>query len=158
MSNKLRAFVTAIALAFSQIASGIEPVRQAYIPPSPAVSTGGIVQIILSLLLVLATIVAVAWMLKRMNIAQQRTGNQLKMLGGISIGQRERIVLVEIHDTWLVIGVGPGQIRTLHSCSKPEGESGGEDDPQFVDAAGKFSKLLSTVIKNRPSARTSDAP
>jgi flagellar protein FliO/FliZ len=76
------------------------------------------VQIIFSLLLVLAAILLVAWLLKRMNVAQQGTGNMLKVLGGVAIGQRERVVLVEVNDTWLVVGVGPGQIRTLHTLPK----------------------------------------
>ena len=75
-------------------------------------------QIIFSLLLVLAAIVLVAWLLKRMNITRQGSGNLLKVIGGVAVGQRERVVLVEIDNTWLVIGVGPGQIRTLHTLPK----------------------------------------
>lgn len=86
----------------------------------PAVGSGGILQIIFSLLLVLAVIVLVAWLLKRMNVTQQGTGNHLKVIGGVAVGQRERVVLVEIDDTWLVVGVGPGQIRTLHTLQKSE--------------------------------------
>src|SRR5574340_1853455 len=71
-----------------------EEARPAYTPPPPAVSSGSIVQIIFSLLLVIAAIVLVAWLLKRMNVAQQGSGRLLKVLGGVSIGQRERIVLV----------------------------------------------------------------
>jgi flagellar protein FliO/FliZ len=36
------------------------------------------------------------------------------------IGTRERIVLVEIGDTWIVVGLVPGQIRTLHTLPKGE--------------------------------------
>jgi flagellar protein FliO/FliZ len=86
--------------------------------PTPAVGSGSIMQIMFSLLLVIAAIVLVAWLLKRMNITRQGTGSQLKVISGVTIGQRERIVLVEIEDTWLVIGVGPGQIRTLHTLQK----------------------------------------
>ncbi len=42
----------------------------------------------------------------------------LKIVGGLSISPRERILLVEVEDTWLVIGVGPGQMRTLHTLPK----------------------------------------
>lgn len=124
-----------------------EGTRPAYTPPPPAVSSGSIVQIIFSLLLVLAAIVLVAWLLKRMNVAQQSSGHLLKVLGGVSIGQRERIVLVEIADTWLVVGVGPGQIRTLHTLQKAENYT-----PQSAEAqpnGNKFASLLSSVISHR---------
>ncbi|OGS99686.1 MAG: flagellar biosynthetic protein FliO [Gallionellales bacterium RIFCSPLOWO2_12_FULL_59_22] len=125
--------------------------RPAYTPPPPAVSTDGIVQILFSLLLVLAAIVLVAWLIKRINVAQQNSRHLLKVLGGVSIGQRERIVLVEIKDTWLVVGVGPGQIRTLHTLSRAEdGElkvepPGSDQQP----SENKFARLLSSVI-SRP--------
>src|SRR5487761_2303014 len=86
--------------------------------PVPAVGSGSILQIMFSLLLVLAAIVLVAWVLKRMNVTRQGTGNYLKVIGGVAVGQRERVVLVEIENTWLVIGVGPGQIRALHTMPK----------------------------------------
>ena len=91
-------------------------------PPLPvpvsAVGSGSILQIVFSLLLVLTAIVLVAWLLKRMNITRQGSGDLLKVIGGVAVGQRERVVLVEIENTWLVIGVGPGQIRTLHTLPK----------------------------------------
>jgi flagellar protein FliO/FliZ len=105
-------------LTISQSAMAVEGTRPAYPAPASAVSSGGMLQIIFSLLLVLAAIVMVAWLLKRMNVTHQGNGSQLKVLGGVAIGQRERVVLLEIEDTWLVVGVGPGQIRTLHTLPK----------------------------------------
>lgn len=108
------------------------------------VSTGGMIKITLSLLLVLAAIVAVAWLLKRMNVAQQGRGNLLKVIGSVAVGQRERVVLVEIGETWLLVGVGPGQIRTLHTLAKDDTVS------PLPEADNQFGKMLS-LLKNRPS-------
>ncbi len=88
--------------------------------PAPTVGTGSIVQIMFSLSLVIAAIMAVAWLLKRTNLTRQVGGEHLKIVAGVAIGQRERIVLVEVDDTWLVVGVGPGQIRTLHTLPRIE--------------------------------------
>lgn len=112
----------------------------------PAVSSGNIVQIIFSLLLVLAAIVLVAWLLKRMNVAQQGSGNQLKVLGGTSLGQRERIVLVEVQNTWLVVGVGPGQIRTLHTLDRPEDIAQQPDDNSSPAEKNRFAAILSNAL------------
>jgi len=133
-------------LLFSNFASAIEGTRPAYTPPPPAVSSGSIIQIIFSLLLVLAAIVLVAWLLKRMNVAQQGSGNLIKVLGSVAVGQRERVVLVEVNDTCLVVGVGPGQIRTLHSFPKTEDLNIDSKPSETLSANNKFSRVLSSVI------------
>ena len=145
-------------LALPALASAMDGTRPAYTPPPPAVSSGSIVQIIFSLLLVLAAIVLVAWLLKRMNLVQQGTAGHLKVIGGVAIGQRERVVLVEIEDTWLVVGVGPGQIRTLHTLAKPAGAVSDVIRTPPPSADHKFAALLSSVISRRPAGRKSDAP
>lgn len=138
-----------------------EVTRPAYTPPPPAVSSGNIAQIIFSLLLVLAAIVLVAWLLKRMNVTQRGSGNLLKVLGAVPIGQRERIVLVEVNDTCLVVGIGPGQIRTLHTFQKPEFQMA-EDSGQRTEnsvanpqpSENKFASLLSSVLNHRRQKAT----
>lgn len=146
-------------LAAPALAHAMDGSRPAYTPPPSAVSSGSIIQIIFSLLLVLAAIVLVAWLLKRMNLTQQGSAGHLRVVGGIAIGQRERVVLVEVDDTWLVVGVGPGQIRTLHTLPKPADaasvSSGEHVQPAAVDR--KFAALLSSIISHRPSGRKTDA-
>jgi flagellar protein FliO/FliZ len=119
---------------------------------TPTVSTGSLAQISFSLLMVLACIVAVAWLLKRMNLTRQGTGNLLKVIGSVAIGQRERVVLVEVNDTWLVVGVGPGQIRTLHTLKKSENW---QNEPT-VPADNKFANMLTAILK--PADRKRNAP
>ena len=145
----MRFFFTGIAL-FGPVAAMAQP---AY-PPPAAVSTGSLVQITFSLLMVLACIIAVAWLLKRMNLAQHSNGNLLKVIGSVAIGQRERVVLVEVDDTWLLIGVGPGQIRTLHTLAKMENLQ--QDAPAVPD--NKFASMLSSILKQNVSDRKRNAP
>ncbi|OGT01516.1 MAG: flagellar biosynthetic protein FliO [Gallionellales bacterium RBG_16_57_15] len=152
-------YLAAALLAAPALALATEETRPAYTSPLPAVSSGSIVQIIFSLLLVLAAIVLVAWLLKRMNMAQQGSGNLLRVLGGTSLGQRERIVLVEVKDTWLVVGVGPGQIRTLHTLQKPDGiEQNTVIASQSADKPGNFSAVLSSVLGSLSSGKHKQQP
>jgi len=150
--EKVRLLPAACLLACS-MSSAAEETRFAYAPPPPpAVSSGSIVQIIFSLFLVLAAIVLVAWLLRRMNLAQQGAGHLLKVLGGVSVGQRERVVLVEIKDTWLVVGVGPGQVRTLHTLPKPEDtwqKDEGASSSGLQPTDNRFAALLSSVLAHR---------
>ena len=85
-----------------------------------AASGGSMLQVILGLGLVLAVMVGSAWLLRRFGGLQRRPGGGIKVIGGSAVGQRERVVLVEVADTWLVIGVAPGHVTALHSMPKGE--------------------------------------
>jgi flagellar protein FliO/FliZ len=149
----IRTLAASLLLFGSNAAISEEAARPGFVPPPAAVSTGSLLQITLSLLLVLVAIIAVAWLLRRMNLAGQGAGSLLKVIGSVAIGQRERVVLIEVDDTWLVVGVGPGQIRTLHTLSKIEGlESTAQMPPD-----NKFAQLLSTLIKRPASDRKPNA-
>lgn len=147
--------ISGMLLAVPLDAAAADIARPAYTPPPAAVSSGSIVQIIFSLLLVLAAIVLVAWLLKRINTSRQGSGNFLRVVGGVAIGQRERVVLVEVNDTWLVVGVGPGQIRTLHTLPKPEesfaqpAETGSAQPKNF---AAELASRLSTLTQGKQRA------
>lgn len=104
-------------------------------------------QVLFSLLLVLAAVVLVAWILKRINLPQHGAGNLLKVIGGVAVGQRERIVLLEINDTWLIVGVAPGQVSTLHSMPKAALPIPQTDVPP--GANGKFQGWLKQMIEKR---------
>ncbi len=92
-----------------------------------AASGGSMLQVILGLGLVLAVMAGSAWLLRRFGGLQRRPGGGIKVIGGSAVGQRERVVLVEVADTWLVIGVAPGHVTALHSM--PKGEITGIADP-----------------------------
>ena len=115
----LKRLTLVLAPLFSPLALAADAARPAYVPPpAAAVSSGSVLQVVFSLLLVLAAVVIVGWVLKRINLPQQGAGNALKVVSGVAVGQRERIVLVEVNDTWLVVGVAPGQVNALHAMPK----------------------------------------
>ncbi len=76
-------------------------------------------QILLSLILILLIIFFAAWFLKRYAHVNGAVNGQLKVLGGLSLGQREKVVLLQVGKEQIVIGVTPAQITTLHTLSEP---------------------------------------
>ncbi|MEW8461479.1 MAG: flagellar biosynthetic protein FliO [Candidatus Thiodiazotropha endolucinida] len=38
----------------------------------------------------------------------------VRVVGGASVGTRERVIVVEVDNQRLLLGVAPGQVRTLH--------------------------------------------
>lgn len=145
---RIRIFAALIAASFSPLVLAAETLRPAFTPPPAAtVTSGSILQVILSLLLVLAAVVLVAWVLKRINLPQHGAGNALKIISGVAVGQRERVVLVEVNDTWLVVGVAPGQVNALHHMPK-----GSLPDTTANTASGdntKFHSWLKQVMEKR---------
>ena len=140
-------FCLVAALCTPLVAVAQTATRPAYTPPPAAVSNGSILQVIFSLLLVLAAVVLVAWILKRVNLPQHGTGSLLKVISGVAVGQRERIVLVEVNDTWLVVGVAPGQVRTLHSMPKAELPTAQAETSS--ETGRKFQDWLKQVMEKR---------
>ena len=79
-----------------------------------------LVQVTLGLVLVLVASFFIAWLLRRTGKFYSQTGGQFRILGGLSMGARERIVLVQLADTQILVGVAPGSIRKLHVLSGDE--------------------------------------
>jgi len=73
---------------------------------------------ILSLLMVLALIFISAIVLKRFNLTQQ-SSNQLKVIASLSLGAKEKVVVVQIGDQQLVLGVCSQQISLLKNLENP---------------------------------------
>ncbi len=80
----------------------------------------------LGLVVVLAVIAGCAWLLRRFAGMQRSAAAAVKIIGSSVVGQRERVVLVEVADTWLVIGVAPGHVTALHSMPKGEITAGSD--------------------------------
>lgn len=83
-------------------------------------SAGGFFQVLLGLVLVLALLAAIAWVLKRFNLARITGNAPVRIVGGVSVGNRERVVVVEVADQWIVVGVAPGQVNALSTLARPE--------------------------------------
>lgn len=82
-------------------------------------STAYLVQVLGSLLLVFACLFAVVFMLRRFNRVGGGASSALRVLGSASVGQREKVVLLDAGGEQLLIGVAQGSVRTLHVFPEP---------------------------------------
>ena len=83
--------------------------------PSPVF---GVMQMILGLALVLGLIVLASWLLRRFGAGPAASGSIVRIVTAASVGPREKVVLVEVHDSWLVLGVAPGRVSMLHQLPR----------------------------------------
>lgn len=113
---------------------------------NPGLSAGNYVQAVLALLLIVALMIGLAWLARKMTGGQGFGQGGMKIIGGVTLGPRERIVLVEVGETWLVIGIVPGQIRTLHRFPKgADIELGGLPQPDHKP----FASWLKSVAERQ---------
>lgn len=83
-------------------------------PAVPRVASGvGWLQWGLALLLVFGSLLAFLWLLRRLSGAAGMGSRHLRILGGVSLGARERVILLQTGNKQLVLGVCPGRIQTL---------------------------------------------
>ncbi len=84
--------------------------------PGAAGAIGGTV---FALLLVIGLIFGLAWVARRMpGVASQRNA-ALRVVASLSLGPRERVVVVDVGGTQLLLGVGAGGTRALHALTSP---------------------------------------
>ena len=120
---------TAKAAAGSALSSAPDPI-----------SMTSLWQLTLGMVMVLALIVGLAWVLKRTGRFQMAAGGGLRVLGGLSMGARERVVLLQVGETQLLVGVAPGRVQTLHVLEQPLPVGAGAlpNGSAFADQLGRF--------------------
>lgn len=91
--------------------------------PSPLgaqpLGAGYVIELIVGLAIVLTAVFVMAWVLRRMGHFSGSLGGSMKVLGGLSVGQRERVVLIQVGETQLLLGVAPGSVQRLHQLDEP---------------------------------------
>lgn len=106
----------------------------------PVVMTTGLLQITLNLLLVLAAIVILAWLFKRVQGVGQPAAGQLNVSATLPLGPKDRILLVDIGDEQIVVGASAAGLTTLHVMRTPLG-------PQTPAPPAAFKDKLAAALR-----------
>lgn len=77
------------------------------------VTTADVTQWLLALLAVLSIFAVVVWLLRKTGGFSPTGKSQLALVGGLSLGMRERLVLVKVGEKQILLGVTPGRIDNL---------------------------------------------
>lgn len=128
------------AFAFAALAAA--PLACAANAPAEGSAFGTFLQVAAALAVVLAAIAGAAWLMRRALPRAGATGT-VRVVGGTMVGPRERVVVVEVADTWLVLGVTSTQVNALHTLTRPPAGVA-------VDPPPAFSSLLSRLRKPPP--------
>ncbi|MGF6275318.1 flagellar protein FliO/FliZ [Massilia sp. UYP11] len=91
-------------------------------PDAGRPDAGGLLKTIMALTLVLGLLAGLAWMMKRYGPKMGGGNANLRVVGALNLGGRERIMVVEVGDQWIVVGAAPGRVNALHTMPRQEGE------------------------------------
>ncbi len=102
-------------LALAQVATQPDNVAQ---PLRQSANLPGLSQIVISLALVLAAIVVLALLYKKLQLKLPGT-KHFKVVATLPVGQKERILVIEIQGKQRVIGVTPHSVNFLFDLENP---------------------------------------
>ncbi|WP_175907843.1 MULTISPECIES: flagellar biosynthetic protein FliO [unclassified Burkholderia] len=98
----------------------------------PSLGVGAVLQTLVGLAVVIGLVFGCAWLARRFGFQPARRGGPLKVVSSVGLGAKESATIVEIGDTWLVLGVAPGNVRLLHTL--PAGSAAVTTAPASADA------------------------
>lgn len=126
--------------------------------PAPTIGIGQSVpqpsnyfsQIMLSLIFILLIIFAAAWLLRRYGRFPGVADGNLKVLGALSVGPRERILMLQVGKEQIVVGVTSSKISKLHELSEPV------QMPEPKPVSGAFAQRLQEAMQGKLSTKHSE--
>jgi flagellar protein FliO/FliZ len=100
--------------------------------PASPLSVGSLTQLTLSLVAIVGLILAISWALKRLKLAGPRGSGEIAVIDELSVGPRERIVLIRVGESQVLVGVGASGLVALTPLAAPIALKGGGQPPAFA--------------------------
>jgi flagellar protein FliO/FliZ len=104
---------------------------------------------VLALLMVLALIIGLGWLLKRLPGGGFRPAEGMKVVASLNVGAKERVVVVDINGQQLLLGVTAGGISTLHQLPEPLPQAPPPALPNLKQLPN-FAQLLAQKLRKEP--------
>jgi flagellar protein FliO/FliZ len=114
-------------------------------------ATGGLVQVTLSLMLVLAAVFASAWVVRRLRNYARPGAGAIQIVADVALGTKERAVLIQVGAQQLLVGVAPGRVNTLHVLAEPvrmdDAQRGGGGDELSPSSSPSSRPDFKSILK-----------
>jgi flagellar protein FliO/FliZ len=78
------------------------------------VASGDIAVWSIGLLIVLSVFFLCVWGVRKLSGLTVSSAGKMRVVGGLSLGMREKVILLQVGKKQLILGVTPGRIETLH--------------------------------------------
>jgi flagellar protein FliO/FliZ len=118
-------------------------------PAGAGPAAGSLIQTIFALCVVLGLLALLAWFMKRYGPRAQAGSAHVKLVGALNLGGRERIMVVEVGDQWIVVGASPGRVNALATMPRQAEADAGATPHPHQPPASSFSEWLKQTIDKR---------
>jgi flagellar protein FliO/FliZ len=109
--------------------------------PGSPLSVSSLAQLTLSLVAIVGLIFAISWVLKRLKVSAPRGGRgQITVLDELTLGARERVMLLSVGDSQVLVGIGAGGMVVLTPLRTPIVLKESQPTPAFADRLREFMK------------------
>ena len=95
------------------------------------------------LVIVIGLILILAMLFRRFGDQGRGAPGNMRVIGGLNVGQRERLVLVQVGEKQILLGVAPGSVRSVMAFDEPLENTSAQ--------SGQTGSLLNRIINPRPS-------
>lgn len=129
---RTRAFSAASLLLMARVAGAEPSESSARLVDSP-LSAESLMTTGFALVAVVALMLGLAWLVRRYVQLPGMGRGQIQMLGGISLGSREKALLLSVEGRRVLVGVAPGRVQTLLVL-----DSSAETDLSFSEQLSKI--------------------
>ncbi len=102
------------------------------------------------LAIVLGVFFLCVWGMRKLSGLNVGSAEKIRMVGGLSLGMREKVILLQVGKKQLILGVTPGRIETLLVLEGDDCLQ--KDDPLPAKAETGFTQKLAQAMKVRTDA------
>ncbi len=111
------------------------------------VSSGDMLHWSVGLLIVLGIFFLCVWGIRKLSGITANSTGKMRVIGGLSLGMREKVILLQVGKKQLILGVTPGRIDALHVLE-------GDDclissEPPSIGKDSGFGAIVAQVMKGR---------
>ena len=112
-----------------------------------ALDGGQLLQVMLALIAVLVIIVGLFALIRKLNMLPGASNGVIRVIGGLSLGTKERLVLIQVGEEQILVSASPGAINKVHKLEKPV-DTAALGNPAARGRKG-FSEVFRSVMEGR---------
>lgn len=139
----MAAVVTAMLIAEPVLAQNTPVSAESAKKALQPLSYGNALNVIGSLMLVLALLFAAAWLMRRGQALIKPRTSHIQVVSQLALGVKEKVLLLKVGDENILLGCSSGNIRSLHTW---QGDLP-EPTPQSPSSANHFLDVLQQQLK-----------
>lgn len=143
----MKRLMVGLLAALPLVAWAAEPTAQVAAAPVGGSVGGQLTQLVLGLLLVVGLIFVLAWLMRRVQSIGPGNAQVIEMIGSRALGPRDRLVLVQVGEEQILLGITPGRITPLHVLKTPVPTT--QSQPATPEFAQRLMELLGKDQKDK---------